>query len=111
MPLLMALVDRHWLCQSARRSPTDAFDSLESAERCFAETISMPLRERQVCARLAFGQTLAEIARTLGISGDTAKSYCRRAYQRLAVTSQRELVIEYIRLWHVWSSPSILLPS
>lgn len=111
MPLVMALVDRHWLCLSAHRSPADAFGSLESAERCFAETKSMPLRERQVCARLAFGETLAEIGKALGISADTAKSYCRRAYQRLAVASQRELVIEYVKLWHAWSSSSVLLPS
>jgi DNA-binding CsgD family transcriptional regulator len=103
MPLLMALIDRHWLCVSARRSPVEAFESVACAERCFAESLSIPLRERQVCARLAFGMTLAEAGKALGISTETARSYCQRAYRRLGVTSQRELVVEYMRLWHEWS--------
>lgn len=105
MPLLMALIDRHWLCVSASRSPADAFESLACAERCFVEALSMPLRERQVCARLAFGITLAETGKALGISTETARSYCQRAYRRLGVSSQRELVIEYMRLWHEWNGP------
>lgn len=108
MPLLMALIDRHWLCVSARRSPVEAFESLACAERCFAEALSMPLRERQVCARLAFGVTLAETGKALGISTETARSYCQRAYRRLGVASQRELVVEYMRLWHAWSGSGAL---
>lgn len=101
-PVIMALVDRHFASSVRPRQPIDAFASLELAERCFEAHTQMPVRECEVCARIVFGKSVPEIAADLHVSVDTVKSYVKRAYQRLDIASQRELVVMYLQYWHSW---------
>ncbi|MGI4812724.1 MAG: helix-turn-helix transcriptional regulator [Janthinobacterium lividum] len=105
-PVITALIDRHFASSAAHWSPSDAFASVAIAEQCLAAMTSMPPREREVCARLVFGHSVPEIAQELRISSETVKSYVKRAYQRLAITSQRELMLAYLRYWQAWALPS-----
>jgi DNA-binding CsgD family transcriptional regulator len=101
-PVIMALVDRHFVYSGKRHQPTDAFLSLQLAERCFEAQTDMPARECEVCARIVFGQSLPAIASDLRISVDTVKSYVKRAYQRLGIASQRDLMVAYLQHWSAW---------
>ena len=101
-PIVMALVDRHAASLAIRRRPADAFISLALAEQCFGAQADMPARECEVCARIVFGHSLPAIARDLRVSVDTIKSYVKRAYQRIGIASQRELVVAYLDFWGAW---------
>lgn len=52
----------------------------------------MPTRERQVCEGIATGMTSEAISLELSISLNTVLSYRKRAYARLGITSQTELM-------------------
>lgn len=101
-PVVMALVDRHFAASANGRRQSDAFASLADAQACFEARTGMPVRECEVCARIVFGLSVPEIAQQLGISADTVKSYVKRAYQRLGIASQRELVLAYLEHWAAW---------
>jgi DNA-binding CsgD family transcriptional regulator len=49
-------------------------------------------REIQVCAAIAVGMSSAAIALTLNISLNTVLTYRKRAYSRLNICSQNELM-------------------
>ncbi|MFM0488710.1 helix-turn-helix transcriptional regulator [Paraburkholderia graminis] len=102
-PIVFALIDRHYVTSSATLSPADCLASIDSIQQCLHECTAMPLREREVCARLLIGDTIADTALKLQIGTETARSYVKRAYQRLQITSQRELMVAYLRLWHDWT--------
>ena len=102
-PIVFALIDRHYATLTANLSPADCLNSIELIQQCLFECIEMPLREREVCANLLMGQTIGETALKLGIGAETARSYVKRAYQRLQITSQRELMVAYLGLWHAWT--------
>jgi DNA-binding CsgD family transcriptional regulator len=53
---------------------------------------SLPPREAEICGAIAAGLTSEAIALTLGISINTVLTYRKRAYQRLGVSSQNELM-------------------
>lgn len=53
---------------------------------------SLPPREAEVCGAIATGMTSEAIALTLGISINTVLTYRKRAYLRLGVSSQNELL-------------------
>ncbi len=53
---------------------------------------SLPPREAEVCGAIAAGMTSEAIALTLGISVNTVLTYRKRAYMRLGVSSQNELM-------------------
>lgn len=101
-PMLMALVGKHAEIVALQQDQRDAMDSLEATERCFADMCAMPLRERQVCARIVFGHATSMICSDLNVGAETVKSYRRRAYNRLGVNDERELLLTYFRLWARW---------
>ncbi|WP_157139118.1 helix-turn-helix transcriptional regulator [Cupriavidus metallidurans] len=107
-PVIMALVDRHFVSSVKHGRPADAFASRELAEQCLRAVSGMPARECEVCARVIFGFSLPAIASDLGISVDTVKSYVKRAYQRIEIGSQRELVVAYLEYWEGWARSRIL---
>lgn len=66
--------------------------SVAQLEERFAKQYDcLTARERQVCARAAFGMTVDATALDLGIAKTSVLTYRQRAYQRLGVTSSVEL--------------------
>lgn len=55
-------------------------------------------REREVTELLAHGSTYDEVARMLGISANTVRSFIRSIYEKLHVSSKTEAVREAMRL-------------
>lgn len=53
-------------------------------------------RERQVVQLILAGHPSAGIARKLGIAGGTVKNHRRRIYEKLDITTERELFLQYI---------------
>ena len=53
---------------------------------------SLTPRETQVCAQIARGLTSEGIALELGVSINTVLTYRKRAYERMGITSQNELM-------------------
>lgn len=101
-PIIMALIGRHLAAAAKCRPPAHAFASVGLVERCLTAMTELPQRESEVCARVILGRSLPEIAREIGISVDTVKSYVKRTYQRLEIGSQRELMMAYLQHWHAW---------
>lgn len=64
----------------------------------------LPAREAQVCARILFGLSSAGIALDLSVGEGTIKTYRKRAYERLEMGSERELLIWYLSRWKCWKS-------
>ncbi|WP_431285484.1 helix-turn-helix transcriptional regulator [Humitalea sp. 24SJ18S-53] len=62
------------------------------AARVAATFPTMPRRERDVCALIAAGVGSEGIALELGISRNTVLTYRKRAYARLSISSQNELL-------------------
>lgn len=54
-------------------------------------------RENQVLAALASGKRLKNICAELGLSDGTVRTYVRRVYEKLQVTSRTEAVAKFLR--------------
>lgn len=77
----------------------DALDSLPAiGARIAACTTALSAREREVVTRLIAGETGPAIACALGIGAETVATYRKRAYTRLGVACQRELLRWYLDL-------------
>lgn len=81
----------------ARHAPVDVSGSAsglrERFERCLGEgDHGLTPREAQVCAAIAVGMTSEAIALTLDISINTVLTFRKRAYARLGICSQNELL-------------------
>ncbi len=70
------------------------FPRARSASRSvhLAELFDLPAREAQLAIALCDGQSIAEAARTLGLTLETARNYSKRLYAKLHVRGQAELV-------------------
>lgn len=88
-PLLMAALWRH----NEAVSPAQGA-SMASAFRSRLEKVAPTLsgRELDVCALVATGVTSEGIALELGVGVNTVLTYRKRAYARLAISSQNELM-------------------
>lgn len=85
--------------EKARPAP-----STQIRERLLRLTPPMPRREREVCEGIATGMTSEAIGLGLGIGLNTVLSYRKRAYARLGITSQTELMHRLFGLTHDRSS-------
>ncbi len=67
------------------------------------EAAAPPLtkREREVTSLLADGASYDEIARTLGVSTNTVRTFIRSIYEKLHVCSKTEAVREAVRRGYV----------
>lgn len=83
--LLMSLVMKNDIASEMKVPPTFA-DRL----RVVAPTI--PPREAEVCTAIMLGMTSEAIAAKLGISVNTVLTYRKRAYNRLNISCQNELM-------------------
>lgn len=97
-----SLVRKHIQLSVTQATADDALESAERIEQCLADSHALPLRERQVCARVILGMTSPEMGRELGISPDTVISYRRRVYVRLGVNDERELLLAYLQTYRDW---------
>jgi len=97
---LLALLAKHAELSSSEPSLTMALTSRDEIERTIAAAPeALPRREIEVCAGIVYGQTTTGIALALGIGEESVMTYRRRAYQRLNIGSQRELLMWYLALW------------
>lgn len=97
--LLVALLGRH--AQRGRPAPDAAFAlrARDAIETCIAASGCLPRREAEVCARILHGLSSAGIALDLQVSEETVKTYRKRAYRRLEIGSERELLNWYLARW------------
>lgn len=99
-PLILSVVKKHaeTLCRQAKAG--QALHSLGVIEDCIAKAPEMfPRRELEVCARIIYGMTTLGISLDLGIAEETVTTYRRRAYNRLSIACQRELLTWYLSRW------------
>lgn len=79
-----------------------AFTDLSEIESCLVARTKMPRREIEVCARILYGLTSLGIALDLGAGEESIKTYRKRAYRRLQLGSERELILWYLQQWSAW---------
>lgn len=95
----MAVLGRHADIRQTRPNVAQALTSLEEIENCIVATGVLPRREAEVSARILYGLSSVGIALDLSVSEETVKTYRKRAYQRLAIGSERELLTWYLARW------------
>ncbi|CAN5722628.1 hypothetical protein BH10PSE18_BH10PSE18_21130 [soil metagenome] len=100
--LLVSLIAKHADFRMRQRSLGIALSSLEEIESCMVAMTDLPRREMEVCARILYGLSSAGIALDLTVGEESVKTYRHRAYQRLGIGSERELLIRYLGLWSHW---------
>jgi len=97
---LISILGKHAHLIEGRSNLSFALTSLDEIQRTLegaAATLSK--REIEVCARILYGISSAGIALDLGIGEETVMTYRKRAYQRLSIATQRELLLWYIAEW------------
>jgi DNA-binding CsgD family transcriptional regulator len=94
--LLISLAAAHQRLLMAHGDPAGELRSVESIEQCLSRTTALTQRERQVCALQLFGASSTQTATQLGIRAESVKSYRKRAYVRLGVTCERELLLKFL---------------
>jgi DNA-binding CsgD family transcriptional regulator len=98
--LLMSIIEKHDEVAGGYPSVTAALTSMPEVERCIADAPeTLPRREIEVCARILFGLSSTGIAADLGIGEQSVATYRKRAYQRLGITSRRDLMLWYLTFW------------
>jgi len=100
--LLVSLLAKHAEILAHRPNPALALATLEEIEGCVSAMTDLPRREGEVCARVLYGMSTAGIAVDLGVGEESVKTYRKRAYQRLRMGSERELLNWYLGLWSAW---------
>jgi DNA-binding CsgD family transcriptional regulator len=90
VPLIMQAVTLHWtLCSVARPVVADAFSIDERLARLCPQ---LSMRESQTLHEMLQGRSTLEIAKKLGVQQSSVISYQKRAYQRLGISGQRQLL-------------------
>ncbi len=97
--LLISFVARHVDLFERKPNLTPALTSLEEIQSCVIGATDLSRREGEVCARILYGLSSCGIALDLGIGKESVMTYRKRAYQRLGIGSQRELLMWYLALW------------
>ena len=100
--LLMAVLSKHADIRQTRPNVAQALTALEEIESCIVATSALPRREAEVSARILYGMSSVGIALDLSVSEETVKTYRKRAYQRLGIGSERELLTWYLARWSLW---------
>ena len=96
---LAAILRQHIEAPVEPARPAEPLSSLSAIEQRIAKCSDMPPREVEVCSRILFGLSSTGIAIDLDISETTVKTYRKRAYHRLSIGSERELLTWYLRKW------------
>jgi DNA-binding NarL/FixJ family response regulator len=101
--LLVSLLAKHADLVLHRPNVALALTSLSEIESCIVAMTQLPRREVEVCARVLYGLSTVGIALDLTVGEESVKTYRKRAYQRLAIGSERELLTWYLTMWSQWS--------
>jgi DNA-binding CsgD family transcriptional regulator len=97
---LMSILGKHAHIVEGRSNLSFALTSLDEIQRTLkGSAVRLSNREIEVCSRILFGISSAGIALDLGIGEETVMTYRKRAYQRLTIATQRELLLWYIAEW------------
>lgn len=95
---LISILAKH--CETRERRPNQALTSLAEIETTVASAERLTPREMEVCARVLYGMCPAGIALDLNIGVETIKTYRNRAYQKIGINTQRELLMWYLSIWN-----------
>ncbi len=97
---IVAIAMKHVDMKQSSTDASAALTSLPAIQACLsAATPVLARREAEVCARILYGMTSLGIALDLGIGEESAMTYRKRAYSRLNIGSQRELLLWYLVQW------------
>lgn len=97
---IVAMTIKHTELRQSAEEERSALTSLPAIQNCLALSApQLARREAEVCARILYGMTSLGIALDLGIGEESAMTYRKRAYNRLKIGSQRELLLWYLDLW------------
>ena len=99
---LLTIIARHAELFEQKSDLTPALASREDIEDCVENMSALSRREREVCARILHGMSSCVIADDLGIGKESVMTYRKRAYGRLGIASQRELLMWYLEIWNDW---------
>jgi DNA-binding CsgD family transcriptional regulator len=99
-PVLLSILGKHVNIMAQKANLYGALTSLPCIESVImAAPEAFPRREAQVCARILYGIYTPGIALELGICEETVATYRKRIYIRLGLTTQRDLLLWYVRRW------------
>src|SRR5690606_4359226 len=87
--LLLSLLEKH---DSLTRPPLECNDFRGYRKRVEQVAPCLSEREAEVCAGIALGMNSEGIGLTLGIKLSTVQTHRKRAYARLGISSQNELL-------------------
>ncbi|GHF62291.1 helix-turn-helix transcriptional regulator [Seohaeicola zhoushanensis] len=99
---LLTMISRHAELFEQKSDLTPALASREDIEDCVYNMSDLSRREREVCSRILHGMSSCVIADDLGIGKESVMTYRKRAYNRLGIASQRELLMWYLDVWNDW---------
>lgn len=99
---VISSVAKHFEVSAVR--PSRALSVLSDIENTIVSQKVLTQREAQVCARLLYGMFVGGIALDLDIGEETIKTYRSRAYSRLNIGSQRELLMWYLSVWNAFDA-------
>jgi DNA-binding NarL/FixJ family response regulator len=109
--LLMSVLAKHADVRQSRPNVAQALTELPEIEACIVATSNLPRREAEVSARILYGLSSIGIALDLSVSEETVKTYRKRAYQRLGIGSERELLTWYLARWSLWRGHRFEVPA
>ncbi|OAN78629.1 hypothetical protein A8B82_09695 [Sulfitobacter sp. EhC04] len=101
--LILASVAKHAELMNRKVKFAPALSVIEDVEDCLSDASSLSPREVEVCARILSGMTSNCIASDLGIGKESVMTYRKRAYTRLELRGQRELLVWYLEIWSDWT--------
>jgi DNA-binding CsgD family transcriptional regulator len=99
---LISMLAKHVSFHSHAPCAANALSSCADIESCLLARSDLPKRELEVCARVLYGLPTVGISVDLQIGEESVKTYRKRAYQRLNIGSERELLQWYLREWSEW---------
>lgn len=99
---IISAIAKHFELSKVR--PSRALSVLPDIENTIVSEGVLTQREAQVCARVLYGMCVTGIALDLGIGEETIKTYRSRAYSRLNIGSQRELLMWYLSVWNAFDA-------
>jgi DNA-binding CsgD family transcriptional regulator len=97
--VLVSAITKHVSVLLHKSSAASALTNLSEIENCILARSVLPRREMEVCARILYGLSSTGIGLDLGVGEESVRTYRKRAYQRLQIGSERELLKWYLSQW------------
>jgi DNA-binding NarL/FixJ family response regulator len=99
---LLSAIAKHVSVLAHRFNVKLALTDLSEIEECLVVRSDLRRREVEVCARIILGLSATGISLDLGVGEETVKTYRKRAYVRLNIGCERELLHWYVSQWSAW---------